>query len=252
LANTSIAQYRDILADWILNNPSPPLHSNWFDLLMMKWRFQGDPLPEKPLSPDGIARTTPAFLQHCSQFIVEFAGDYLTQQNDPANASTYGNIVEFGPDNVVDYRVDRTDPTRPLPVMRWYGFPRDVAGGADGGPDGTIRGPINTADPNLLIDVVPLKDVMDVAGAMFNQVPPEQFIERIAPTQRQFYATPDGGGMTFTENALYVAAWGPDTNTAGVKVQPLPQLIRIVYTIDDPTGRVADGQTFEQVLKVGG
>ena len=45
----------------------------------------------------------------------------------------------------------------------------------------------------------------------------------------------------------YVVAWGPDTVD-----QPRPKMVRIIVTIDDPDGRIAEGQTFEYVFRVGG
>jgi hypothetical protein len=45
------------------------------------------------------------------------------------------------------------------------------------------------------------------------------------------------------DGSQYIVAWGPDT--AG---EPMPRMIRIVATVDDPAGRMASGQTMEYVI----
>ena len=96
LANTSIRQYRTILNNylnaWNLGSVTEP----WFDG-MGNWRFQGDPQPLRPLSTQNTARTTPVLLPACSQFIVEFAGDFLEQSDGsgtPGNTAPAGTLVD--------------------------------------------------------------------------------------------------------------------------------------------------------------
>ena len=59
------------------------------------------------------AKAMPVLLNNCSQFIVEFAGDFVTQDNhqfvpDPNNPNVlvanenWGNVTGIGPDNVID------------------------------------------------------------------------------------------------------------------------------------------------------
>src|SRR5206468_740365 len=54
---------------------------NWADLLVTK-----------PMDADVAARAVPAFITSCSQFMVEYAGDFLEQDNDP-NSPTYGQVT---------------------------------------------------------------------------------------------------------------------------------------------------------------
>jgi hypothetical protein len=46
--------------------------------------------------------------------------------------------------------------------------------------------------------------------------------------------------------------WGPDlfanTNPLIVTNNPLPQMLRITFVLDDPTGRLAEGQVYEYVI----
>ena len=59
----------------------------------------------------------PYFLQHCSQFIVEYAGDYMQQDVN-------GNMTGLGPDGQIDYYLDANGNKH----IRWYGMPRSSTG----------------------------------------------------------------------------------------------------------------------------
>jgi hypothetical protein len=50
------------------------------------------------------------------------------------------------------------------------------------------------------------------------------------------------GPMSMLSGAQYICAWGP----TDVK----PKLIRITLTLDDPTGRLPEGQTYQYVYAV--
>ncbi|HEX8525271.1 MAG TPA: prepilin-type N-terminal cleavage/methylation domain-containing protein [Tepidisphaeraceae bacterium] len=176
--------FKRILADSIdralLYNPEPttpnapqvlpyPNSNYWRWWESLSYRFKGNPKTNgmKPLDPDKVARQHPVFLRHCTQFIVEFAGDFVSQDNNMYTAvggaggtyranPDYGNVtgVYFNQDTssdaikadgVLDYYVDMSqDPNPYLPTqarpdlwvrkIRWYGFPRDIDG------DGKILG----------------------------------------------------------------------------------------------------------------
>jgi prepilin-type N-terminal cleavage/methylation domain-containing protein len=262
LAGTDFAQFRQILENNIAL--MPPEH--WYE--SMDFRFQGDPTPLKPLTPDNAARTTPVFMEHCTQFIVEYAGDFVEQSRGMAqDGAPAGQVMDvdslngvYHPDGQIDFVVINPDTPNESRRVRWYGMPRDVTSPTGGPPDGLIASSFSAVgNTNALVDVVPLHDVLDTATGGFVYMPPSptnSFVERVLPRSTpqtpfgpppQYYADyrNPGGGMP--TNGQYVVAWGPDTND-----QPRPKMIRIVVTIDDPEGRIAEGQTFEYVYRVGG
>jgi hypothetical protein len=163
------------------NLVNSPYNWRWWESLC--YRFRANPTITSPLTPDGVAQQQPIFLRHCTQFIVEFAGDFLKQSNDQYIATgainpNYGDVADVyfdtldphPTDGIIDYYVDksadpaRNDPTKWTRRIRWYGFPRDTNG------DGHIFGYSLTSPAaypagspsknNDLVDVVPLRDIM--------------------------------------------------------------------------------------------
>jgi prepilin-type N-terminal cleavage/methylation domain-containing protein len=201
-------------------------------------RYQANPFPVKPLNAANMAAVAPIFLNHCCHFIVEYAGDYLTQDNNPASA-TYGQVATGAAgaqgDNVVDFVV-----INGIRKIRWYGFPRD----ADG--DGII-------DP--LHDVVPLRDILQAASplgpglsAASGFAPWESGSLLASPPQSNYAAS----GAT-QPGAQYFCSWGsesswPVLSGAG---NGLPRMLRITISLDDPAGRLAAPQTYEYVIDLG-
>ena len=73
LAGTTLQKFKTILTNAIAGG-----NADWFQDTTasghdMMYRFQGSPFPTKPLTAAGLARVSPTLLQHCSQFIVEYA-----------------------------------------------------------------------------------------------------------------------------------------------------------------------------------
>jgi prepilin-type N-terminal cleavage/methylation domain-containing protein len=240
VANTSITQYRQILGRYISANPSTgPLA--WYNLVSAL-QFQADPFPRRPVTAADLARTVPVFLPNCSQFAVEFAGDFVTQKVDdpyrsPNENVPDGTVMSNTPDDRIDFVVlpDKSH------NVRWYGFPRDTTG--DGRIPVVARG-----NANQMPDVVPLRDVRRTAvnlrpgemdGAPFERMRDER--------GRQRLPLPSGGdyARSTSPDASYVVAWGPDTAAL-----PRPQMLRIVFTLDDPAGRLNAAQTYEYVIKL--
>lgn len=260
LAAVTAKGFRDRLEAVLTDNdPGYPANYDWFTRLFLRQgqRFQCNPFVIKPVSAVTYSQQFPIFLQHCGQFIVEYAGDYVQQDNDPTS-STFGDVINayFDPmtglvdptgttDGVVDYVVINRGTANQYQQLRWYGLPRDTNG------DGRIPG--DQSNNNLMPDVVPLRDIVRTASARdYSGVPGAPFekftwvnnppaANRVLQL-RLNYAALGTAGMAFTEE--YICAWGPS--------DPKPKLIRIVYTIDDPGGRIAEGQTFESVFRVGG
>jgi hypothetical protein len=236
LANTSIVQFRQILARYAAApNPIPWHH------LIAPMQFQADPEPGRPLTPAGAARTVPIFLPHCSNFVVEYAGDFLTQDRDdpyfptPEQLATEdGTVLRAEPDGVVDFVV-LADGSR---NVRWYGLPRDTDG------DGAVPG--GKSHNNQMPDVVPLRDIRRTARARpaRDEAPFERMLDARGLPRLPL---PRGGdyAKSMAPDATYVVAWGPDTAAA-----PRPSMIRIVFTIDDPSGRLPSPQTYQYVIKL--
>lgn len=170
LAGSTIDTDRTNLNDYITNFPGNP----WWDLYT--YRFWCDPYPVRPLDSTKVAKTTPYFLPHCSQFIVEFAGDF---------------------DGVPGIDIITGTNRR----IRWYGLRRL-------NPDGTVAA-----------------DTLTAYG--------------VPAASRTCERT--------TASGTYLCAWGPDTEASGC---PWPKMIRIVLTLEDPSGRLPDGKTFEYVYQL--
>ena len=231
-------------------------------------RFKCNPFVTKPMTAKDMAQSSPYMLRGVSQFVVEFAGDYLQQENNP-NSSKYGQVlanyinpllnpsvagiappfVGTGTDGQVDYvLIPPVNNAVNIPrgqwrkQIRWYGFPRNTGGNA-------------VMDPLKYGDVVPLAWHLKHAMANGNLVVDpysssgipgtgpgcgEMSFEKSLPPDVPSgnYAT----GLTAGTNYQYIAAFGPN--------DPKPKLIRITVTLDDPTGRLPDGQTFQYVYPV--
>jgi type II secretory pathway pseudopilin PulG len=288
LAGTTMADYRRIVQyyidDFVVNAADPydtsldpgtgTSEQPWYRPLI-SFRHNATPAPTKPHSSAGMARTAPILLEGCTQFMVEYAGDYVTQNRDPDGNGTpdevadlvhvnYGTLVDepsgsldfLEPDGETDFVVEWTDrdgdanrdADEIMTRTRWYGMPRDVAGAVNGGPDGRI--PAGLAAPTALVDVVPLRDVLRAAGHDFTIEEP--VFERKYPwvwntgtlTYDPVADYITGVGMP-ADGSSYLAAWGPDTTDYAT-----PQMLRIIVSIDDPRGRLNGPQTYEYVVKM--
>lgn len=217
LAGTSSAAFKTVVDTEIAGG-----NINWWVNLMTgavagvdSGRFQGKSYLGKPMDSAEMSKQAPVFVKGCSQFMVEFAGDYLIQ--NPAD----GQITGGGVDGEIDYWVVDAGTPNERRQIRWYGMPRDTSG------DGAIT--------FAGFDVMPLRD--SIVGYGFEKVLPTAAALR----PNGDYATVD---LYFTSGNTpnYICAWGPG--------DPKPKMIRIVMTIDDATGKLADGQTFEYVFKL--
>jgi len=259
VAQTSIADYRSLLRDrfkWTAGE-------GWWETVAGV-RFWANPTPTRPLDASKIARAAPIFVPGCTQFIVEFAGDFLSQagpkitSTDPPEGTILGTVAGTGTgDGVTDFIVVRSplnpaNPGGPFTTVRrtrWYGMPRNVDLSDDGtiGPQ-MIRGGGSGILANQMIDVVPLRDVL----ASFQTGLPPNPIERGVGSRtfdqvlpmRPNYAV--AGAVP--PDAKYTAAWGPDDLSRGSKWKPT--MLRITIVIDDPAGRMSDGQKYEYVFNL--
>jgi prepilin-type N-terminal cleavage/methylation domain-containing protein len=207
-AQATMSFYRDRVRD---SNPGQTRWRYWH--VLGDFYYRGNHLLTRPLTSDSVARALPSFVPGCSQFMVEYAGDFLRQNPDgtivngsitPAAATpTQPLVFESEQDGTVDFVVGPDGVKR----TRWYGLTRDT------NADGVIN-------PN--VDVVPLKDAAN-------------FQNRAAPWERTIPSPADG---------RYIVAWGADPETSS---QPRPTMLRITITVDDPDSRVGGGESFEYV-----
>lgn len=241
LAGTSISGYRTILKNVITNSASLS-NGDWWSGMMLKNRFQCNPFVIKPMNAQTYSQQMPVLLQGCTHFIVEYAGDFLTQDNDPTSP-TYGNVTDTcydtttlplptqkPTDNQIDYILSGTAPNLTKQI-RWYGFPRDTSG------DGKITSTAGSTD------VVPLRDIWEQLPREANSNAPfERFADSASSnslTKQPDYAAI--GAVTSAPSEYYTCAWGPSDLVR-------PSLIRITVVVDDPSGRLADGLTFQYVF----
>jgi prepilin-type N-terminal cleavage/methylation domain-containing protein len=253
VAQTSIANYAERLGPYIaVNGGTTGL--KWYDTII-QYRFWANPFPQRPLTADKISRTTPIFVQGCTQFIVEYAGDFLAQDASPMLATgtpnpRYGQVTGHAfqstplTDGVTDFVVVKTLPGGMLVrKTRWYGMPRNVDTADDlrsGRP--SITGGKGTRDANAIVDVVPLRDVI----ATFPVSSPPPSIEPDIDDPKMLPMAADYAKTT--PDARYVAAWGPgDLSRGSVK---RPTMVRITVVVDDPTGRMTEGQSYEYVFNL--
>jgi prepilin-type N-terminal cleavage/methylation domain-containing protein len=277
LAGTSIAEFTDILAGYhrlwqyrrgdisVPPDPAPP----WYER-MTDFRYQANPTPDRPLTSESVASMAPIFLRGCTQFVVEFAGDFVTQDTATFLNGTPTDVNPFFgqvsgqyppvPDGETDFvvhfedadgdgQIDRGEHETARRVVRWYGFPRDTNG------DGRIPGwaGANTT-ANAMPDVVPLRDVVSSGiKVLYNpDNDPTLVAHRIEhftdedgfelPTMRDYAGLGDDGILP---EARYIASWGPDSQLVGK-----PRMIRITFALDEPGGSMAAEQTYEYVFEL--
>lgn len=233
LAQTSIQSFKVALNSAIKTNTPANINSNgnnqsWsyaYGNNSLNFRFGARSwLPKLAginAASDSAALIAPCLVTGCTQFMVEYAGDFLTQDAYGTPTSTYSDGAT---DGQIDFIIDADGSRR----VRWYGMPRDVAGGTYNGPDGVI---------NAASDVVPLRDLWKQtskhktdAGAPF---------ERVLPTPLSATPVPDYAKISLT--GPYTCAWGPNDLVR-------PKLIRITMFLQDANGRLADAQKFEYVF----
>jgi type II secretory pathway pseudopilin PulG len=224
LLGSTIADERATLREWIERNPT----HRWWDNL--SYRFFGNPYIIKPHNSRKMAQASPIFLGGCTQFIVEYAGDFLAQNPDTGAATQWYGAGDT--DGEIDFIIQGTAPDQTRKI-RWYGFPRNTDPTND-----TAAGPVISAD----LDVVPLRDVMMAAGATagapFEKVRSASNQELIPPTPN--YADAVAG---MVEGSRYLCAWGP--------FDPVkPKMFRITMVLDDADGRLNEGQTYEYVIQL--
>lgn len=209
--------------------------------LQQQIRYYGNPFVQKPAAGAAnpmqtlgaaVAQASPIFVRGCTQFIVEFAGDFVTQDasGNVGLVNANGQTTSGGPDGEIDYVVD---PNTHAHLIRWYGFPRDTAG------TGTT-----TQFPQPPLGVVPLGTLLNPSAPT-----PVEF-ERTTPPSTSVGWTKNGvstNGLPAVYATPYVCAWDQFTDAAGI---PRPKMLRITVGVDDPTGHLNTQQLFEYIINL--
>jgi hypothetical protein len=206
---------------------SPKLQKMWWGICQ--------PVLERPITSQKLAQTASCFIPHCTQFIVEYAGDYLEQEpttgnvtNSPLRKDGVVGKSDGEIDFIMDHsNVDRSKPdlpnnTEPVKRIRWYGMPRGIHN------DTFIK----------IDDVVPLADVLDAAGMQNSAAPWEKVLPSPSLKQIKDYGRFTASSGLSPQSFKYVCAWRNDS----------PPMIRILLKLDDPSGRLQEGQWYEYIL----
>ena len=262
--------------------------NNWYDYMMagnpnvgsvvggvsVYPRFKCSPFVSRPMTAKAMAQASPYFMGGCSQFTVEFAGDFLNQDNDsthttripgnstakpPTGQTQYGDVLgspitALNPTNVNhDGQLDFFINSNGVKQTIWYGLPRNTSGSTTTCA-GTGIGPAYTNYHNPNGDVVPLRDWLQTVIDPTTCAPiatPETHASFEAYGTSAPYLIPNyqasdyNANMTLAEAQQgYVCAWNASS------YHPKIMLIRITMTLEDPTGRLPDGQTFQYVFPV--
>ena len=236
------------------------------------------------------AMTAPMFLRGCSQFCVEFAGDYVTQVDfsntttptfhkpgGPPSANNLGAIKAFQSDGMLDfdvvYSLGSTGVTGTgLKKVRWYGMTRSVNGDADTDvpvvnfvPSQQVVHPVYWYIPTCanLTRVVwpaaaaspkylPFEKIKSTGGAAAADNSYPQTASRNRAIDTYTTAWSPYNLKWHSEDPNYTAVWAANGTTMG-KAFPsgfMPWMIRITLRIDDPNGRLQEGQTVEWIYNL--
>ena len=246
----------------VLPNASP-VTQDTFRFAGKPWatRNYAPPAPPGPLNAadrrDDMALSAPIFMKGCSQFIVEFAGDYTTQVDAPA-AVNHGQITGEASDGKLDFDSVVLPNNTKQSRIRWYGLPRSY------GDSIPVR-----------VDVRPIVAFMnDPAFSVFSGSAPALPFEKLGYASGA--AAPDAfPKKRVAEVRSYVCAWNPydlqfpltaDPLSAPLVTVPtatgpqpmskaypnglMPWMIRLTIRVDDPNGRLPEGQTIQYIFNL--
>ena len=244
LAGTSASAYRSKLSAAISSQPGVI----WWEELMSGTpngnRFRANPFVARPISAASYSQQAPIFLTGATQFIVEYAGDFLNQTvtGNVTNVvdtfvrwdSTTSAYVQGSTDGEIDFVYNPVTGTR---ETLWYGLPRN-----------TRTRPTDAAPRIRALDgdVVPLRDWWQQLAVNAGQVPPFEKYTSAGSGTLPLLLAPNGdywGSGGLPQYATYTCAWGPGDTVR-------PKMIRVTIILDDTAGRLAEGQTLEYVFEL--
>jgi len=229
-AGLTWADYADIINTFRFGGGSTAAHPDWVSSRFGR-RFRAHPFAlgyaaDKATFAAYASQQVPIFLPGCTQFIVEFAGDYVSQDANGnvtnTNALDVSNPSTWGLDGVIDYDVVTVKGNQ-VRQIHWYGYPRKT--------DGT-NNPINVRSG----------DVTTVSQKRADRADPQDVVTGLMP----FEFVPDDN--------TYDCGWTKDMlfmqDGSNPPVSLAPKLIRITVTITDPEGRMRDGMTRQFIFPV--
>lgn len=254
VASTTIDQFRNrlnlVLDAWNEGTGplafSPPGDGWWAKMFASDGRrFQCNPFMVKPISAPAFSQQRGVFLSGCTQFIVEYAGDFVHQNVTTGVVDNwFGDNTPANPIPKTDGEIDYIPAMTVAPFLprqiRWYGMPRSI----------TTSNNLNAQSG----DVVPLRDLISTLSGVttaWGGAPFEKHLPTASPSSNylagssrlEFLENNPTAGSPPILDSNYVCAWGPRDTVR-------PTLIRIVMVLDDPNGRLKNGLTFEYVYKV--
>ena len=253
--------------------------------MTVPYRFMGQPKLTKLADATGkldvgrmiaeLSQTNNTFLPTCTQFIVEYAGDYLYQDEngaliDPPGApSGTTGVAQFLKQNVPDIQYGQTDgqidfvvdqniidpvTNKPAKRIRWYGMPRDVTGPQPNPVNGNLESHID------IDDVVPLSYMLnyDENG---DKIRPNRFKSKYkrpagntlctAPWEENLYPTFDFDYL----NVAHKINNSPNPKSHSYaryatifREGQIPKMLRITMKLDDPGQRLQEGQWIQYIL----
>ncbi len=247
LASTSISNFRQKMQNVIAAGSTNPYYY-WWDTMMdgngYASRFQCNPFVAKPMQAVDMAHASPYFLGGCSQFIVEYAGDYLVQDNTTTDTS-YGQVQKAGQDGQIDYILIGTGAQQRKQII-WYGQPRNTSGLAGLNLGNGDVAPLDTwIRAYGLTNPYSFEKVLPVYGSAQSVDPSTLQAGPGRATYSSTFISP-----TNPINAQYLCAWSCGAPSGSPPADVKPKLIRITLTLDDPTGRLPEGQTYQYVYAV--
>ena len=239
-------------------------------------RFWINSLVLKPLNAEEVSQASSYLLGGATEFVVEYAGDFLTQLPNGDIDWANGGLLA---DGVVDFTVDFAG----VRHIRFYGMPRDVD--ADGRIPGPALAPEQPGaafptDPVLLqsTDTRPLADYLPRTNSPLT-------VDTGLPFEKRLPAAYSGAATETMDTRVniadymdpavytdqdydwsYLAAWGPGDFDGGLYPNPThntsfvslanpegilrPSLIRIIVSAIDRQARLEDSVSMELIFRV--
>jgi hypothetical protein len=251
-------------------------------------RFQAsNVLSSTPMTSGDQANLAPYMLEHASQFIVEFAGDFVTQQVTPTPT---GEVTDTVPDGQIDWMYATKGDWSATTSYSigdfviyngeyWQAVQKPVAGTQPAGPlwqpQGTLTIPGNVPKQirwygmprdssgsgqvysynhtgimsvNELNNVVPLADVWELCTNAATRGRPLPYEVETGDSLTGTQTV--GAWANIKDYASPTAGLGAGARYTAVWRNDVPTLVRILIKVDDPSNALQDGPWSEYIFKL--